>query len=349
MIYLDNKLANLEDEKSVAGKEFKEALKYFDSIGWPLRFKVKKALLTRNETEDGLVTMTMPAYHMHHTSTVPSTHGSQFWRYTPTPAYERNGELVFPVEGKYKAYTEKRVSFTRDQADLAFFLWFKSNVFRHIYNIDDAKKDAAEKVQSRMDNIRLEAIFFAPDSILKNDSKKLTTVARAYNVLNVGAMDDNQRLIGLETIVRSLIKEKKLTVDEFAESLQLDVLTELSANIQKAFEDKQILFDEGQNAWFYVADGSVGDKIIHVPISRKDDKFNFLRDYFKSDQRKLNIFEDHIKGSQNIEIKIDIENLEKLDWTKEILPYINAVGIKGTGANRKKAAVYEDIRNTYLG
>jgi len=349
MIYVNDKLVDLKDEKSTAGKEFKEALKYFNKIGFPITFKVKKKLLAKNETDDDKVFYTMPAYHIHHTSLVNTDWGTEFWRYTPTSPHEKNGALEFPTEGRYKAYTEKLISFKRNQADLIFFLWYKSNVFKHIYDIDDAKQVATDTVQRKMDSVRLDAIFFSQDSLLKGDEEKCTTIARAYNVSGVGAKSHNQRLIALEAIVRAKVKAKEITVDEFAESLQLDILTELSANINKAYEDKLILFDDGQNAFFYVNNkGEIGTKIVHVPISRTETKFNFLRDYFKSDQRKLNEFEDHIKNDSNPKLTIDIENLENLDWSKEILPYINAVGIKGTGASRKKAQVFEDIRKTYV-
>lgn len=349
MIYVNDKLANLEDEKSKAGKEFKAALKYFNKVGFPITFKVKKNILAPNETDEGHVFWTMPAFHIHNTALVYTDWGTEFWRYTPTSPHEKNSALEFPVEGRYKAYTEKRISFNRNQADLVFFLWYKSKIFKNIYDIDDAKQIATDTVQRKMDSVLLDAIFFSKDSLLKNDEEKCTTIARAYNVSDVGAKTHDQRLIALEAIIRAKVKAKELTVDEFAESLQLDILTELSANINKAYEDKLILFDDGQNAFFYVNNkGEVGAKIVHVPISRTETRFNFLRDYFKSDQRKLNEFEDHIKNDSNPKLTIDIENLENLDWSKEILPYINAVGIKGTGSKRKKAQVYEDIRKTYV-
>lgn len=348
MIYVNDKLVNLKDEKTPAGKEFKVALDYFNKIGFPITFKVKKHILAPNETDEGHVFWTMPAYHIHHTSLVNTNWGTEFWRYTPTSPHEKNGALEFPTEGRYKAYTEKLISFNRNQADLLFFLWYKSNIFNKIYDIDDAKQVATDTVQRKMDSVRLDAIFFSKDSLLKNDEEKCATIARAYNVGDVGAKSPDQRLIALESIIRAKVKAKELTVDEFAESLQLDILTELSANINKAYEDKLILFDDGQNAFFYVNNkGEVGSKIVHVPISRTETKFYFLRDYFKADQRKLNEFEDHIKSDANPKLTIDIENLESLDWAKEILPYINAVGIKGTGSQRKKAQVFEDIRKTY--
>lgn len=348
MIYVNDKLINLEDKESKAGKEFNVALKYFNKIGFPITFKVKKHVLAPNETDEGHVFWTMPAYHIHHTALVNTDWGTEFWRYTPTSPHLKSGVLEFPTEGRYKAYTETRISFNRNQADLLFFLWYKSNIFNKIYDIDDAKQVATDTVKRKMDDVLLDALFFSKDSLLKNDEEKCTTIARAYNVGNVGAKSHNQRLIALETIIRAKVKAKELTVDEFTESLQLDVLTELSANISKAFEDKLILFDDGQHAFFYVNNnGEIGEKIVHVPISRTDTKFYFLRDHFKADQRKLNEFEDHIQADANPKLTIDIENLESLNWTKEILPYINAVGIKGTGAQRKKDKVFEDIRNTY--
>ena len=142
-----------------------------------------------------------------------------------------------------------------------------------------------------------------------------------------------------------LIKEKQLTVDEFAESLDLDVLTELSAKIQKAEDDKLILFDEPTLSWSYVNEGgTIGEKIVQVPLSKKNSKNNFLRDTLKADQRKLDIFEAHVNSDANTVLTIDKDNLENLDWIKEVIPFIDAVGIKGTGAGRKKADVFKDIR-----
>jgi hypothetical protein len=350
MIYVNDVLADLKDLKTQAGQEYSEALKYFNKIGFPITFRVKKKILAKNETDEGHVFWSMPHYHIHHTATVNTDFGSEFWRYTPTPPHEKNGIVTFPTEGRYKAYSEKIVNFERNQADLLFFLWYKNNVFSKIYDIDDAKQVATDTVQRKMDEVALNAIFFSKDSILKNDEEKCATIARANNVSDVGAKTHDQRLVALESIIKKKVELKEITVKEFAESLQLDVLTELSANINEAYERKLILFDDGQNAFFYVSNkGEIGEKIVHVPIGRTETKFSFLRDYFKSDQRELNKFEEHIKNDSNPKLIIDIENLENLNWTKEILPYINAVGIKGTGANRKKDAVYADIRKTYVG
>lgn len=345
MIYVNDEKANLKDSKTAVAKEFNAAMEYFNEVGWPINFKVRKSNLAKNETEDGQVYMVMAHWHINHSALVHTGTGTEFWRYTPTPPYLKDGTLVYPTEGKYQAYSKKRISFTRDKADLAFFLWYKSKPFRNLYEIDDAKSVAEEKVKAEMDAIRLKSIFYGENSVLQKDKEKLATVARAYNVSNVKTLTDNQRLIALEGLVTEQIKKKKLTVDEFAESLQLDILTELSASIQKAVEDKLLTFDDTQNVWFYInADGAIGDRITQVPISRKEDSYNYLRDHFKSDQKSLDKFEAHVKNLANRNITIDFDNLENLDWINEVVPYCNLMGIKGTGAGRPKEVIFEEIR-----
>lgn len=344
MIYVNDEKVDLKGS-SPAAKEFKEAMDYFNKVGFPLKFKVKKQYLAKNETEDGQVFMVM-AYHNIPLSTVVYTeYGSEQWRYTPTPPFTKNGEIKYPKEGVRQSFQKKVFTIDRDKADLAFFLWFKSKHFKAIYELDDAKKNAEDLVRAKMDSIRLDSLFFGESSVLVKDKEKLRTVARAYNVSNVGSMDDNQVLIALENVIRDLVKRQLLTVNDFAESLELDVLTELSAKIQKAHDDKLIVFEENSLTWSYVGEGGrIGEKIVQVPQSKKDSKYNFLRDTLKADQRKLDIFEAHVGNSANKALTIDKDNLETLDWVGEVLPFIQAVGIKSTGRDRTKEDVFADIR-----
>ena len=304
MIYVNDEQVDLRGE-SRAAKEYKEALKFFSEVGWPLKFRVKKQYLARNETEDGKVFMVMASHNISHTSLIHTEFGSEQWRYTPIAPHMKRGDLVYPQEGKRKAYDKKVFTLPREKSDLAFFLWFKSKIFKSIYDLDDAKRNAKEIVDAKMNAIRLNSIFYGDNSVLR-ESEKLRTVARAYNVPKSDSMTDDQVLINLEGVINGLIKEKQLTVDEFAESLDLDVLTELSAKIQKAEDDKLILFDEPTLSWSYVNEGgTIGEKIVQVPLSKKNSKNNFLRDTLKADQRKLDIFEAHVNSDANTVLTID--------------------------------------------
>jgi hypothetical protein len=347
MIYVNDKLQDLTDGKSQVGKEFKAAKAEFDKIGWPLRFKVKKSILSRDETIDGQVFMRMPYYYIHHTALIHTETGTESWRYTTRAPYERNGTLQWPTEGRGAEYSRKVITFNRDQADLAFFLWFKSKVFKSIYNLDDVRKKAADQVEAKMDAIKLDSVFYREDSILQTDKSKLRTVARAYNVPGVNIMDDNQVLVTLDGIVRSLVKEKKITVDEFMESLNLNELTELSAKIQKAEEDKLITFNEQSFIWYYLVEGGrIGDKIVQVPISKKDDKYNHLRDFLSTNHSAKKVFEEHSGKDPNKGIDIDVDNLEHLPWD-EVMTFCGNVGISKPGRNRVKADVFKDIREMF--
>lgn len=345
MIFVNDKQQELKDGKSVSGKEYAKAMEYFNGLGWPIRFKVKPSILARNEDENGHVYMVMPTYYVHHTALVPTEFGTELWRYTPVPPYEKDGILNWPQEGQSAEYNKKSISFDKTQADLAFFLWFKSRIFKTIYNIDDAKAEANDKVQAEMDAMKLKMLFYAEDALLRNDEEKLATVARAYNVPRVDTMTNEQRLVALYKVIEGLIIKKSLTVNDFIDSLSLDILTELSAKIQKAQDFNQILFDENQHSWFYVNDdGTVGDRLVQVPISKIDNKHSYLRDVLKANQRDLDVFEKHVVSQTRNTLTIDFDNLENLSWTEEILPYIQAVGIPGTGANRKKEVIFAEIR-----
>jgi hypothetical protein len=349
MIYVNNEKANLKDHKSQVGKEYAKALDYFNKIGWPVRFKVKKQILSPDETEDGRVFMVMPSYYIHHSAIINTEYGTEQWRYSPNPPIDKNvrgqSVLEWPKEGRGKTYNRKVISFKKEQADLVFFLWFKSKPFQSIYDIDDAKAQAEAEVRAKMDAVKLDSVFYNESSVLHTDENKLRTIARAYNVSQVDTKDKNQVLVALDNVVRNLVKSKVLTVDEFMESLSLDTLTELSAKIQKAHDDKLITFDDKQNTWFYVdAGGRVSEEIVRVPMSKTEHKYNYLRDFFMTNTRKLEVFLEHIENDSNKALTIDLDNLESLDWTKEILPFINAVGIAGTGAGRTKAVVYNEIR-----
>jgi hypothetical protein len=347
MIYVNDKQVDLKDSKSQAGKEFNAALKYFNEVGWPLRFKVKPSILHRDENIDGQVFMRMPYHYIHHTATIYTDFGTERWRYTPLAPYERNGTLQWPTENRGAAYDKKRISFNRDQADLAFFLWYKCKPFKAIYSIDDARTQAANKVQAKMDAMKLDSAFYSEYSILQKDKVKLRTVARAYNVPGVQVMDDNQVLVALDKVIRDLVKEGKLTVDDFMESLQIDVLTELSARIYKAEEDNLITHNSQSGTWYYVGEGGrVGDKIVQVPISKKDDRYNHLRDYLVADHRALKKFEEHAGKDPNKGIDIDVDKLEELPW-HEVMTFIDSVGIAKPGRDRKKADVFKDIREMF--
>lgn len=345
MIYVNDKQQSLKDFQSPVGKEYKKAMDYFNGLGWPIRFKVKPSILARNEDENGHVYMVMPTYFIHHTALVNTEYGTELWRYTPVPPYEKDGILNWPQEGQNVAYRKKSVTFEKNQADLAFFLWFKSKIFKTIYDIDDAKSEATNRVQAEMDAMKLKMLFYAEDALLRNDEEKLATVARAYNVPRVDTMTNEQRLVALFKVVEGLIIKKSLKLDDFIESLSLDILTELSANIQEAHDKNNILFDEKQHSWFYVnREGNVGDRIVQVPISKIDSKYHYLRDYLKGNQKFLDEFNAHVKDNTRNIITIDFDNLENLSWMDEVVPYIQSVGIKGTGAGRGKEVVFAEIR-----
>jgi len=347
MIYVNDKRQDLKTTNNVAGKEYKTAMDYFNTIGFPITFKVKPSVLSRNEDEHGHVYMIMPTYYIHHTALVNTEYGTELWKYTSIPPYEKDGILNWGQEGKNVAYNKKRLTFDKNQADLAFFLWFKSKIFRTIYDLDDAKAEATNKVKAEMDAMKLKMLFFGENSLLNTDNEKLATIARAYNVPRVDTMTDEQRLIALYKVIETLINKKNLTVDEFVESLSLDVLTELSAKIQKAHDLNQILFDEKQHSWFYVNEGgTIGNKIVQVPISKIDSKYPYLRDVLKANQRDLDTFNAHVvDGDRNV-LKIDFDNLENLSWMDEVVPYCQAVGIQLVKPGRKKADVFADIRKT---
>ena len=338
MIFVNNEKLDLKDSK-----EFREAKAYFDQIGYPVRFKVKKNILSRDETEDGKVFMIMPTYYIGYTSLISTGYGTEQWRYSPSPPYEKNGELHWSVsDGKFN---KKIMSFTQEQLDLAFFLWYKSKVFKSIYDIDDAKAEADAAVRVKMDSTKLDRAFYSEDSILQTDEEKLKTIARAYNVPQVDKKTKNQAIVALEQVVRDQVQKKVFTVDEFLESLSLDTLTELSAKIQKAEDDKLITYDDKQNAWFYVNEGgSIGEFIVQVPVSKIEQRHAYLRDFFMANTKNHEEFEGHVSSVANKALDIDLDNLESLSWTKEILPFISAVGIQGTGAGRNKSTVYKEIR-----
>lgn len=349
MIYVNDKQANLKDGKSVVGKEYQKALDYFDEIGWPIRFRVKKELLSRDETVDGDVFMRMPPYFIHHTALLHTEYGTERWRYTPLAPYDRNGTLQWPTEGRGDLYDKKVITFNKDRADLAFFLWFKSKPFQSIYNIDDVKQKAEARVRAEMDAIKLKNAFYSEYSVLQKDKKKLRTIARAYNVPNVSILDDNMILINLESVIKDLVQQKVTTVDDFIESLNLDPLTELAAKIQKAYDDKLIVFEDTSCTWSYVGEGGrIGEKIINVPINNKDNNFAHLRDYFSTHDKAYKIFEEHVgTHGANENLDLDPYNLENESWNK-ILAFIKNVGIPTVGKNRKKEDVFNDIREMLI-
>lgn len=347
MIYVNNEAANLKDTKSTVGKEYMKALEFFNEIGWPVKFKVKPNLLGRNEDTEGKVYMTMPTYYIFHTAVIPTEYGTEQWRYTPIPPLQpMKGDIQWPTEGRIGTYDKKLFTITKDKADLAFFLWFKSKMFRDVYDIDDARKEAIDRVENEMNAIRLKAAFYSEDSLLQKDKEKLATIARAYNVPRIDQLNDAQRLLELERVIKDMINKKEITVNDFIESLELDILTELSAKIQESIDSKLIMFDSVSNWWYYINEqGQVGDKIVQVPLSKKDTRNYYLRDYFKGHQRELDVFYSQVGREPNKDLNIDFDNLEKLDWVNEILPYINAVGIQTVGNGRKKEDVFKDIRD----
>jgi hypothetical protein len=346
MIYLNDEVQKLDSKDCEIYEEYRKAMEFFEGIGFPLRFTVKDSYVTKEVDDQGHVHFTFPANTIPHSATELDAYGSKKWVYSRIPPRkDTNGNWRW--NEPWERLTKKSFSLDRDQADKAFFLWFKSKPFQNLYNLEDNKKAASEDLEAKVNALKLEQAFYSESSILLNDEARLRTLARAYSIPNVESLTKAQVLQALKANVEALINNGKKTLDEFLESITLDADTELLASIQKAKDEGYILADDKVCKWFFVnPDGNIGDTIMNVPRNNWYRHTEVLKDFLLTNEDMLKRFKSYIQEDSPDDLDIDLDNLEHLDW-EVVVAFANQNGINGTGRGRNKQVVMKEIREKF--
>jgi len=341
MLYKNDEVVNLKKDK--AFNTFREDMK--EKYTFPIKFKCKASYLSESEDVDGNIHVSMAPYYVSYVSTEYTELGSETWRYSPAPSIKKsNGVIQYPKKGDW--FKKKSFTFQSSQMDLLYFLVEKSKQFNTVYQIDDRNEARQNFIKERQDELKINKIFYDPDSILIKDEAKLRKVAKACNVPNVDRSKRDEILINLERTVREQDKKNVRPIKEFLEMVNVDFHAEVSANIQKAVEKNIIFADEKGSAWFFMNDDStIGNKIMVVDKEDWGRRYSMLKDHLLEHRDLLDLLTKRVTGDAvPDEMKLNFNNLYEEDYDK-VLAFCSYHGIPSTGRGRKKVDVFNDICN----
>jgi len=332
MLYVDSQLLDV-NSNTKAAQEFKEAKKQIlDQYKgrFPLSFKVKYKYRVDPVTKEilpGRVT-----WLRWHSMSDSLEDGSHSWEYSPVMGIKDDkGRLKFPSTGEV---VSKSLKIDVDQIDKIFFLLYKSRAVKNgLVYLEDKIKEADDKQLSNELKAQVNYYIWVKDAL---STTKLLIIARAYGIMDVEKMTDNQIRIELEKKLESLYKNDKNIYQKFIDDLQLNKTTRIKATIQQAIDENKIYFNPSKFTleWANV-EADTNSVIVQILPNEYDKKLEYVTDRLANElsdkyeliQKSLNTQVDEVIDFTNIEfmrkmakrfgIKMGQRKFE--DWQSEVI------------------------------
>jgi hypothetical protein len=171
-----------------------------------------------------------------------------------------------------KSISEQIVVDTKNESELAFFIYYKSPIFSSgLLKIDDPAADARMEGDRARAELELQAALYQ----VLSDEEQLKVVAQAYGMAGTANMHPDSIRKQLKTIVLNGETRKKSDasargVKEFLEELKVTDSVRLRSLIKVAEDNKQIVWSP--NGKFMVGDR----EICKVPQADHHRKFDYL-------------------------------------------------------------------------
>lgn len=140
--------------------------------------------------------------------------------------------------------------------------------------IEDLAGDARRRVQEKSANVEFETLLY--NERLGLSEEKLRTIAKAYFINGVDEMSLDQVKLALETYVK---RDKLEGVSKFLKLADADTIIEIKSRLQKAIDDRIIVFMLRDHKWAWVTEN--GKKNIEIcKISAASEPNNALYEYY---------------------------------------------------------------------
>lgn len=308
-------------------KEFAEAKKEINKMKFPLIFMQKRHVDKQKDQER------IRKYGNHYLTTVITYHsksnsnnGQVTWTFSPTQPEKKDGKSIF---GKNNEIVPSGgLIVTKNEIDKAFYLLYKSLDFKVGYIIlDDKEKIAAEKVNEERAIVDAKALLYGSNTLLV--SNKLKTLGRAYGIVGVSNLSDDEIRVQLDLLLANKYKQDKQVYIQFVRDANLSQDLKIRSIIQQAIEQRVTSLTFGENfAW--VTRPEDPKKIIynflHEDFGRE---MSVLVDFFKSEGTEIY---DKILASlgvdEDVPVDFSLKGKDEALYKAQIKQYAKKNGIK---------------------
>jgi len=299
MLFVSGEYLDLKKTDNPYVKEFYECKKYFDELGYLLKFKMNSQFLSKKKWDDGRVeTRATPHFVSYEFTSFDDDTGENItWRYSENMPKKKDGEYQFTKTGKF--YNNKVFKLDKDNLDLAFFLYKKRGFCGKdgLYDVVDRDKDLRDAVTQKEKMAGLSYYIYDKNSPLNTNTTLLRVVCSSFGINNVETKKDYELKLELEANVKTHEDNGQDGYQMLLDALNLDEKTQVRADVNKAIERGLIVYDDRHTGFFYTnPDGGLSDKLLS--ISKSDgDIVDGLTNFLLSSDELLSKFNQIVKST----------------------------------------------------
>lgn len=266
------------------------------------------------------------------------------------PTQKANGRFEYLPDGKGKVMSTHML-IREDELDKAYYmLYICPNVKRGILRLENKQEEAKQYLAARSKMAVIHYFLMDDSSDLSTDEDRVREIA-----LNFGISKADDKKVSLYEIKKALVlaletgeanNDPVVNVKAFREAVNIPDKVKKRALIQRAVDNKLLIFDRAKFEWKIAVDGEAR-KVLDVPIDATS-KEDLLVKYYNSNQSARELFE-KVMGedvSWDGEEKFDPATIDILDMSA-LKRQCKKVGIEFMGAGRNAEALKKDLKEHY--
>jgi hypothetical protein len=243
---------------------------------------------------------------------------------TGNPQFNDKTELV----------NAKGIIVTKNQIDKAFFLLYKSVMFKKgfIY-LEDFEADADNLAKEKTAIADAHNLIWSSTSPLTEE--QVRTICRAYDIKSAGSLTLNQLKLQLDAHLAEKYKNDKTVYGTFVSDANMSDDLSMRAIVNQALENKVIYIDYETHAAGYINNGEKEKPFYNFLQSEFGKELECLIDFLATDEKGQIIY-NTIVNTCNQTLNIDLAN------PKAVREFAKSKGIKV--AMRKQVEILEDVQ-----